>query len=270
MAINVIGGPLEIEGGGYQTDNRVLLKLSQPNHFIERMLILILKSAYFVTTTGSCTKQYLIKKGLNPRIIFPISSVIDPNLFFPKAGKKQYNIACISSLIVRKRIHLLIELIAEIAEHYKNVKVAVIGEGPLRASLEQKTKNLKITDNVDFLGFQDDVRQTLWSSKIYLMTSFLEGLPLSLIEAMACGLAPVTGDFGDVTDLIQDRQNGRVVSTKNAIMYKNALMELLEHDDLRQGYAIQAVKTVKNGYTIETATAKWNRLYNELLKKNIK
>ena len=106
-------------------------------------------------------------------------------------------LCCISGLIERKRLDWLINLTADLKEQKKDIRVAILGEGPLRDTLADQIKRLGLEGHVDLLGFIDDVREILWSSRIYIMTSVLEGLPLSVMEAMACGLVPVVGDFGD-------------------------------------------------------------------------
>jgi glycosyltransferase involved in cell wall biosynthesis len=265
LALNIIGGSLEIEGGGYQIENRILSRLKGPSPKVERALVHVLKLADFVTTTGSRTRAYLIGKGLSADRVFSISSVIDPSYFRPEDRSPQYHLCCISSLIERKRLDWLIRLTAELKNQKKDIRVAILGEGPLRSTLLDLIKELDLEEHVDLLGFREDVREVLWRSRIFIMTSVMEGLPLSMIEAMACGLPPVVGDFGDVTDLVIDGKNGRIIPLSDYCMYKAGLLELLESEGLRQCYAEQALASVRANYTVQAARAKWSDVYRKLL-----
>ena len=265
LGLNVIGGPVEIEGGGYQTENRVLSRLQRPSMRLERLLIRLLQAADFVTTTGTHTKAFLAAKGVAADRIFPISSVIDPVAFCPRDQPRRYDLVCISALIARKRVDLLLDLVGELRARRPQIRAAIVGKGDLQPALEAQARRLGLDDHVDFLGFRDEVRDVLWASRVFVMTSRHEGLPLSLMESMACGVVPVVGDFGDVTDLVEDGHNGRLARVAHPADYPVAILELLEDEAVHARYAARAVASVRAGYTIPAATAKWDALYGARL-----
>jgi len=267
LAIHVIGGPLEIEGGGYQTENRVLSRFDRPSRTMERLILHVLAVADLVTTTGSRTRQYLMRRGIAPEKITPISSVVDPTFFRPVVRAPLYDLVCVSALIPRKRLEWLIDLAADAVSWRRDLRVAVVGTGPLRDLLERRIEQRGLQGTVALLGFQPDVREILWASRLFVMTSFREGLPLSLIEAMACGLASLVGDFGDVTDLVRDGVNGRVLPLAEYGVYREALRELLTDESARRRYAGAAVASVAAGYTVDHAVRKWNAVYEERLSR---
>jgi glycosyltransferase involved in cell wall biosynthesis len=264
-ALNVIGGPLEIDGGGYRTENRVLSRLRRPSRLLESALLSLLRRARFVTTTGSRTRQYLTRAGVRGRRVFAMPSVIDRGKFRPNRIEYSYDICCISALIPRKRIDLLIDLVYTLREQKEDVRLAILGTGPLRDELLLQIERLGLSEHVSLLGFQADVRQALWSSRIYVMTSYLEGLPLSLIEAMACGVPPVVGEFGDVKDLVVDGVNGRIVELSSSDSYLSAITALLEDETERCRLSEEAQKAVARRYTVESGTLRWNELFHQVM-----
>jgi len=106
----------------------------------------------------------------------------------------------------------------------------MIGDGPLKLGLEEKCKLLGI-HNVTFIGSlrPSDVVRYLRCSRIFLSTSFSEGTPTVLLEAMASGLAVVISKSNNYEYLLKQGKNGYIVDNFHAINYVNRIKELI-HD----------------------------------------
>jgi glycosyltransferase involved in cell wall biosynthesis len=117
----------------------------------------------------------------------------------------------IGSLLPYKRWERLVDVAVELRRRGVDVDVAIAGEGPSRASLEELAHRGSVGDRVRLLGFTKDVRQALGASAFLVHTSDLEGCPNAVAEAMAAGRAVVTTDVGDASYLVQDGVTGFVV-----------------------------------------------------------
>ena len=83
-----------------------------------------------------------------------------------------------------------------------------MGDGADRSRLETLLEETRLAGSVELAGFQSNVESWLERSRLFVMTSASEGLPLAIIEAMLCGLPVVAPAVGDIPDLIVDGRNG--------------------------------------------------------------
>lgn len=258
--IGVISGPLEIERGGIQIENRLLARFPSLAPLNEWLALRTLRGALFITVTGTATREYLIGRGLLGSRIYVLPSVVDPARFHPRDNPRDIDIVCLTNLIARKRIDRLFEIAQALRPRHPDLKIVVVGDGPLQAELESRSRAMGLRSCITFVGWQSDVRPFLWRARIFTLTSVTEGLPLALIEAMACGVPGVVGRFGDVEDLVIDGENGRLVPEGDVAAYVTAIEELLAHPDQRDRLAACAAKTIAAGYTIAAGKRTWARI----------
>ncbi|NJM15420.1 MAG: glycosyltransferase [Bacteroidales bacterium] len=114
----------------------------------------------------------------------------------------------VCELIERKRVEDIIEAVCILKQKGYDLKTCIVGDGPLFNSLKQLAMERGLNGNVTFTGYTKDVLSYLRKSKIYVQSSRQEGLSISLIEAMAVGLVPVSTKAGSEEDIITHGQNG--------------------------------------------------------------
>ncbi len=114
-----------------------------------------------------------------------------------------------------------------IAGKMDNVCFLIIGDGELRERLEQKTREFGLESKVVFMGFQHNLTKIYSGLDVVTLSSFNEGLPVALIEAMAAGKPVVSTDVGGVRDLILDGDNGLLVPSDDHRALALAIMYLL-------------------------------------------
>lgn len=132
-----------------------------------------------------------------------------------------------------------LSLVIEIAEIAKELRFLIIGDGPERHSLEEKSKLLDLK-NLRFAGQKSSacIRTVFSRSPIFLSTSLSEGTPTSIMEAMACGLTIVTSASNDYESLIKPDRNGYVVKGFLAADYVCVIRLLMNNRELRQQIAM--------------------------------
>src|SRR3712207_1425670 len=110
--VHVIGGPVEWEGGGYRSDNKVLGRLPRPVPILERMLVRVLKSADVVAVMGSRARADLLARGLAPQQVVVLPASVDMNRVGAAVAERTYDVVTAAQLIPRKRLHELLQALA--------------------------------------------------------------------------------------------------------------------------------------------------------------
>ena len=95
------------------------------------------------------------------------------------------------------------------------IRLVVVGDGPERPALEQQARDLGIAENVEFAGWHEELVPLYRQFDIFALSSTTEQMPLSVLEAMACGLPVVSTDVGDVSKMVADENRPMVVDLPN-------------------------------------------------------
>lgn len=119
----------------------------------------------------------------------------------------------------------------------------------------------KVTRVVTFYSrFKENVEDYLRQSDIYISASRTEGLPLSVLEAMACGLPVIATDAGGTRDIVKDGINGFIVNVDDEDGIKEALLKLIDNKVLRKSYSVKSREIAKQ-WSLENCTRGYEILY---------
>lgn len=269
--VNIIGGSLGIEGGGFGiTNSNLLKKIAIRNSLLERIFLKIADSCNFFIVTGTSTRDFLISKGIDKKKINILSAVADIKRFFPDCSKKQHDLIVIAELIPRKRVDIFLEIIAALVKNNFKIKALVLGNGVLNDYLKRLSKQMGLQEVVQFLGFASNVERYLCASKIFLFPTENEGLSLAMLEAMACGVVPVVSNVDDLSDAVKNNINGRLIDKDDIDGFVSAVSELLNEPEKYSLYSKKAVDYICENYTIEHASKKWEEILQPFIaKKNV-
>jgi glycosyltransferase involved in cell wall biosynthesis len=117
---------------------------------------------------------------------------------------------------------------------------------------------LGISERVHFVGEARNVEEYLADADVYLSASHREGLPLSMLEAMASELPIISTDVGGCSDIVDG--NGILIPDDDIDAMYNAMMYLIENEDVRRGYGRQSLVNVAP-YDVRTTTLKYQEIY---------
>lgn len=165
-------------------------------------------------------------------------------------------------LIKRKNYSLALDVIAGC--NNPRIKYAICGKGPELNKLKKRAEKLNITEQVFFLGYRNDIKILLKISNIFLSTSKQEGLPRSLMEAMATGLPCVVSNIRGNTDLISDRKNGFCCNAKKE--YICAINEIVGNRQKTKIITANSLKTIKR-YDFDSISKEMLDIYKNTLPK---
>jgi colanic acid/amylovoran biosynthesis glycosyltransferase len=143
----------------------------------------------------------------------------------------------------------------------------VIGEGPLRARLQQLIDELSLGSRIHLLGAktQDEVIEALQGSDILLAPSLAEALPVSLMEAHAVGLPVLASRVGSVDQIVQDGVSGFLVPAGDVAALSRRLADLAESEEKRNEMGRRGRRHVEQHYDIDRLNDRLVNLYQELL-----
>ena len=113
-------------------------------------------------------------------------------------------------------------------------EVLIVGDGPDREDLETEIRGLGLESRVRLAGERSDVAELLAGSDVFVLSSRSEGLPVSVLEAMAAELPVVASDVGGVSELVVDGETGMLVPPDNETALAAALGRLVENRELRK------------------------------------
>ncbi|MBU4320538.1 MAG: glycosyltransferase [Nitrospinae bacterium] len=143
-------------------------------------------------------------------------------------------------------------------------RVVILGTGELMEDLRRSTVALGITEVVVFRGNVPNVLDYLQVTDLYLLTSEAEGMPNSLLEAMACRLPVIATKIGGVVDVIESGRNGILVPCGDVSALRDAILFLLSDPSERERLAVEAYRTIRENYYIEAVASRYADLYRSL------
>lgn len=143
----------------------------------------------------------------------------------------------------------------------KNVRVMLIGEGPMVPEVRKFVGKLGLEDYVQLRGSirHSDVPVHMNKASIFVLPSLKEGMPFVLLEAMACGKAVVCSDISGINDVVVNNDNGILVPAKNPRALSDAISSLLNDSELRRKLGVNARRSIVERHD-------WNIVVNEVEK----
>jgi GalNAc-alpha-(1->4)-GalNAc-alpha-(1->3)-diNAcBac-PP-undecaprenol alpha-1,4-N-acetyl-D-galactosaminyltransferase len=208
---------------------------------VELMRRLVYRQADIVTANsrGALTalEPFVPKRKLAflPNPLMPPASTEIASLQAP-------TIVTVGRLVEQKGIDVLLAAWAQSTEHLPEWRLAIVGDGPLRDTLQARSRELGIEGSVDWHGHLADPFPLLRASKFFVMTSRFEGTPNALLEAMACGLPGIVSDAspGPCELVGMDESAGLIVPVEGATETAAAIVRLAREEPLRRRLAASA------------------------------
>ncbi len=226
-----IGGPREWLGGGWDSDNNILGRLRRPNVRLERFLLAVVRRCDFVAVMGERGGSCIVARGVAPGRVAIIPGSVENPIGPPPP--KRFDFISVGELIPVKRTRDFLTALGTLRSEGATFRAAIVGDGPLRSSLEKYSDDLGLSECVTFLGFRSDVHELCRSSRVFAMTSEYEGLSIALLDAMAASLAVVGSDVGEIRSVVEDGVSGWIYPSADVSALTEALRVLLHDETLR-------------------------------------
>lgn len=176
-------------------------------------------------------------------------------------GANDVLLICTARLSREKGIDILISAMERILTRYPFCKCAVVGDGPLGEKLREDIRSRGLDRQVLLLGFQKDVKPYLSAADVFVLVSYIEGLPYSVLEAMASGLPCVVTDVGGNREAVVDRTTGLVIKPGSVDEAVLAIEYLLSHPQERANMAKAAQRRATSEFEIDEKMAEFRKLF---------
>lgn len=202
------------------------------------------KAARHIATTGESLRNQLHRdNGFTLESMTSVPTGIDLTWFkpLPKTACRQELgltdrpiIGILGTLRNWKGHVYLLEALAQLHPHYPEWQLLVIGDGPQRHNLEKLVAQLNLGSVVRFVGNQEDVPTWLNCLDIFVLPSYgEEGVPQSIMQAMACGLPVISTPVGAIREAVVENTTGLIVPPRDSAALADALQRLIENSTLR-------------------------------------
>jgi glycosyltransferase involved in cell wall biosynthesis len=172
----------------------------------------------------------------------------------------EFILVCAARLSKQKGIDILLQAVARVVRDGLCCKCVIVGDGPLREQLGEQAREMGLSGHVFFEGFREDVRPYLQAGSAFVLASHQEGLPLSILEAMACGLPCIVTDVGGNAEAITHQLNGLVVPPGSVDAIASAISYLATHPHERAQMSRAARATASEAFDIESSMAEIKRV----------
>lgn len=160
-----------------------------------------------------------------------------------------------------KNQQLLIRSLALIKDHVPNARLLLAGDGPLINECKNLAKQMGVFEMVDFLGYRNDIAKILPICDIAVASSLREGLPVNIMEAMACGLPVVASENRGHKELIQNGVNGWTVGRDDIQTMAEKIKYLAGNSGLKKMLGESGREIIKNNYAVNKVLAEKSYIY---------
>lgn len=168
-----------------------------------------------------------------------------------------------ADLSVRKNQPMLFDALQKIAEKNKNVKLLLPGQPIRLEEYKRMVSERGIADNVEFLGYRRDINNLVGLSDLSVASSFQEGLPINIIEAMAMGNAIVATDVRGNNDAVEDGVNGYLVPVGDSDLMAEKILELMNDREKLRTFGENGLDMIKD-FSTENVNREMLTIYGDL------
>lgn len=253
------------------------------NYFSRRKYM---KNVDAIIAISEGVKKVLVEGGVDPENVEVISSGIDFSSFEEDSSAltskdylhcefsfavDDYLVGIVAHLADHKGHQYLIQATKILKQQAPKIKTIIVGEGPLSMELDRQAKELDVEDIIFFLGFRKDIPKILSSLDLFVLSSHLEGMGSSILDAMASRLPVVATKVGGIPEVVINGETGLLVPPRNPSALARAILRLYSDKTLASRLGQKGYELVHRKFSAEAMADKVVRLYEKIgLRKWIK
>lgn len=163
-----------------------------------------------------------------------------------------------------KNQQFLIKVIATLKDEHPEARLLLAGEGQLLEDCRVLAKKHGVSNQIEFLGFRKDIDEILPACDVAVASSYREGLPVNVMEAMACGLPVVASDNRGHRELVKENWNGFIINGEDLNMFSERVTMLYQSKDLRNRMAKESLNFIEK-FAISTVNNQIVPIYSRYM-----
>ena len=202
-----------------------------------------------------------------------IPNGVDTDTFFAGQGNNPESqvILFVARMVSNKGPETMIRAATLVLRKHPHVKFMMVGDGPLRGRLQKYSEKSGMEQSIQFTGLRYDVPELMRQADIFVRPSTSEGMPLTVLEAMASNLPVIATPVGGTPELIKDGINGYLIPVDDHIALANSIIKLLDNPLSGVNMGQKGREMVEIDYTWESIAKKTEQVYiEEVRRKNDK
>jgi glycosyltransferase involved in cell wall biosynthesis len=228
-------------------------------------------------TVSEAVRRDVIQRKLKPAdVVHTIHTGIDFNASLPnKSETKRIRrhwqippqaplILTVARLSYEKGVDILLQAAETVAGWHPDAHFVVVGDGPLRNTLEQQVRSANLQQNVHLVGFRADVDHCLAAADLFVMPSLMEGMPNALLEAYRAKLPVIASAAGGLPEAVDHEKTGLLVAPGDPDELASAIRRLLTDKSLRQQLACNGRNWAEQRFSLPVVVRKYEALYEKL------
>ena len=226
----------------------------------------IVRSADRITGVSAAVASHAGVLGASSSLVQVIPNGVDTSIFYPSESVPDTpTVLAVGRLVPNKGMDTLIKAVPEVLARVQEAKFVIAGAGPMDSSLRKLTESLGVGDSVEFLGHRSDVPDLLRGATVFARPSTLEGMPLTVLEAMATGLPVIATRVGGTPELITDGENGFLIPVGDSHALAEAILDVLSAPERSSRMGQRNLQIVQIEYTWERVINRTEALYQEMV-----
>ena len=255
----------------------VMVDMNKPSY--REATLQMLDAVALVFVRSESRRRALVDLGCDPEKIeiqrtgIPLKEFPFRERAVPKNGEWQFVQA--GRLIEKKGLPVTLRAFEVFVRQYRNATLTIAGEGPLLRELESLARELKIAERVSFTGFisQERLREIYYRSHIFLHPSQTgrdgnqEGVPNSMLEAMATGLPVFATEHGGIPEAIENGVSGVLVPERDEFALVETLLDAVQNPDLLSRIARAGAEAVKHNFDLANQAQRLEGIYLRMIAK---
>ena len=222
------------------------------------------KIKHIIWVSDSSLQGYVFKKNIMDKSLV-LYNVIDKDLIVKKSMQyncnEKYDVIFLGRLGYPKNPKRMINVISIAINKSHNLKAAIVGDGPDRKEIEELIEQKNIEKNVKLYGFQSNPYPILKNSKVLIMTSIYEGMPMCALEAQSLGKPIIATPVDGLKKIVKNNVNGYLSNDDEKLSMK--IVELIENNKLYENYSSESIKKFDKINDITLFCYTIDQLYNE-------
>ena len=171
----------------------------------------------------------------------------------------------VAALDEQKGHRYLLESAKEFVRRRPKVKIACVGDGPLRKELEERVASDNLRENIIFTGVRRDIGDILDAADIFILPSLYEGLSISLLEAAAMAKPIITTSVGASREVFTDKETGLLVNTRDPSGITKAIEYCIDNKEEAFEMGKRASELVRSRFSIAKSVKEYESIYRELV-----
>ena len=231
----------------------------------------VLNEADKIIVLSNSWRDFFEKIVPKEKIIVLYNAVKLPKISLSEKNNHTCNILFLGRLGERKGVYDIIKVAKQLNANKKNVKIILAGDGQIE-KVRDLVKQEKLEEIIEVKGWINSKEKEILLQKadIYILPSYNEGLPMSILEAMSYSLPVITTEVGGIPEIIKNNENGILIKSGDIKSLEDNIIKLIEDENLRKNIGKQARKTIETKFNLENQIEKLEELFLNIKYKNIK